>query len=93
LLYRLADGQLLDVLINNAGCYFDGNDRHVCSTNEEWEITFATNAIGPILLTDLLIENLKETASEKVFLCCRARWRVYILDFRNIFIIKILYIK
>ncbi|KAF6037306.1 hypothetical protein EB796_004386 [Bugula neritina] len=61
----LADGQLLDVLINNAGCYFDGNDRHVCSTNEEWEITFATNAIGPILLTDLLIENLKETASEK----------------------------
>lgn len=49
----------IDVLINNAGCYFSElklNDANI-------EMQFATNHLGHFLLTNLLLDNLK--AAEK----------------------------
>ena len=34
--------------------------------NAEWELTMAVNCIAPVLLTDLLIDSLKQTAAHKV---------------------------
>ncbi|MCB9185735.1 MAG: SDR family oxidoreductase [Flavobacteriales bacterium] len=49
----------IDVLINNAGCYFSE-----LKLNEDGlEMQFATNHLGHFLLTNLLMENLK--AAEK----------------------------
>ena len=56
----------MDVLINNAGCIMNYKERVTCPSNPDWEQTIAVNSIAPILLTDLLIDSLKETASAKV---------------------------
>ena len=46
----------IDVLINNAGGYW--NTRHV--TADGFERTFALNHLAPFLLTDLLLDRLKQ---------------------------------
>lgn len=69
--YRLAAGKLLDVLVNNAGMAPpEGAERVMCDHHPDWEVAMATNCLGAILLTDLLTDSLKETASEKV---CRLK--------------------
>jgi retinol dehydrogenase 14 len=52
----------IHVLINNVGGYFD--TRHV--TVDGLERTFALNHLAPFLLTNLLLEKLKQSASARV---------------------------
>jgi retinol dehydrogenase-14 len=52
----------IHVLINNVGGYFD--TRHV--TADGLERTFALNHLAPFLLTSLLLEKLKQSASARV---------------------------
>jgi NAD(P)-dependent dehydrogenase (short-subunit alcohol dehydrogenase family) len=52
----------IDVLINNAGGFW--NTRHV--TADGLERTFALNHLAPFLLTNLLLERLKQTAPARV---------------------------
>ncbi|MBA3295174.1 MAG: SDR family NAD(P)-dependent oxidoreductase [Geodermatophilaceae bacterium] len=64
---RLADEVLtslprIDVLVNNVGGYW--NTRHV--TADGLEHTFALNHLAPFLLTNLLLDRLKETAPARV---------------------------
>jgi retinol dehydrogenase-14 len=66
-LRRLADEVLqslprLDVLVNNVGGYW--NTRHV--TADGLERTFALNHLAPFLLTNLLLERLKQSAPARV---------------------------
>ena len=64
---RLTDGSYLDILINNAGLSPPpGKERAMTEYNTEWELTMAVNCIAPVLLTDLLIDSLKQTAALKV---------------------------
>lgn len=58
----LASGQPLDVLINNAGVM--PPVRQV--TDEGFELTFATNVLGPFLLTDLLLPRISESDDGRV---------------------------
>jgi retinol dehydrogenase 14 len=64
---RLADEVLqrlprIDVLVNNVGGYW--NTRHV--TADGLERTFALNHLAPFLLTNLLLNRLKESAQARV---------------------------
>lgn len=64
---RLADEVLqrhprIDVLINNVGGYW--NTRHV--TADGLEHTFAVNHLAPYLLTQLLLESLKQSTAARV---------------------------
>jgi retinol dehydrogenase 14 len=52
----------IHVLINNVGGYF--NTRH--ATADGLERTFALNHLAPFLLTNLLLEKLKQSASARV---------------------------
>jgi retinol dehydrogenase 14 len=52
----------LDVLVNNVGGYWD--TRHV--TADGLERTFALNHLAPFLLTDLLLDRLRESAPARV---------------------------
>jgi retinol dehydrogenase 14 len=65
--HRLADQVLqslgrVDVLINNVGGYW--NTRHV--TVDGLELTFALNHLAPFLLTNLLLDRLKQDAPARV---------------------------
>jgi retinol dehydrogenase 14 len=64
---RLADEVLqtlsrIDVLINNVGGYW--NNRHV--TPDGLERTFALNHLAPFLLTNLLLDRLKQSSPSRV---------------------------
>ena len=64
---RLADEMLqtyprIDVLVNNVGGYW--NTRHV--TPDGFEHTFALNHLAPFLLTNLLLDRLKQSAPARV---------------------------
>jgi retinol dehydrogenase-14 len=64
---RLADQLLhslsrIDVLVNNVGGYW--NTRHV--TADGLERTFALNHLAPFLLTNLLLDRLKQSAPARV---------------------------
>ena len=52
----------IDVLVNNAGGYW--NTRHV--TADGLERTFAINHLAPFLLTNLLLDRLKDSAPARV---------------------------
>jgi retinol dehydrogenase 14 len=52
----------IDVLVNNAGGYW--NNRHV--TADGLEHTFALNHLAPFLLTNLLLERLKQSGPARV---------------------------
>ena len=51
----------VDILVNNAGCMIDGRPL----TSEGIEVNFATNVMGPYLLTESLIDKLSKPAREK----------------------------
>lgn len=52
----------LSILVNNAGAWF--TDRRV--SPDDIELTFATNTLGPYLLTDLLLDPLRNAAHARV---------------------------
>lgn len=54
----------LDILINNAA-YFEHGAKYKLSQNSI-ELTFATNVVGPFLLTNLLIDSLKKSNDPRV---------------------------
>jgi NAD(P)-dependent dehydrogenase (short-subunit alcohol dehydrogenase family) len=54
----------LDILINNAG-YFEHGAKYKLSENNI-ELTFATNVVGPFLLTNLLFDSLKMSEDPRV---------------------------
>jgi len=57
-----AGDQRLDVLINNAGVL--PNERS--HTDEGFELTFATNVLGPFLLSELLLPKLRQSSNGRV---------------------------
>ena len=58
----LANWQRLDVLINNAGIMPLGFQRSV----DGFELTFATNHLGPFLLTNLLLPMIERSAPARI---------------------------
>ena len=61
----LAKYEVLDVLIHNAAA-FDIRQKERKLTSEGIELIWATNHIGPVLLTDLLLEGLKRSEQGRV---------------------------
>jgi len=59
--------QKLDILINNAA-YFEHGSKFKLS-DDDIELTFATNVLGPYLLTTLLIDLLKKSSDARVLNC------------------------
>jgi NAD(P)-dependent dehydrogenase (short-subunit alcohol dehydrogenase family) len=55
----------LDVLINNAGYFNHGITTYQYSA-DGLELTFATNAFGPLLMTELLLEPLAASDDPRV---------------------------
>lgn len=51
----------VDILVNNAGCMVDGRPM----TSEGIEVNFATNVMGPYLMTEKLISKLGKTKEGK----------------------------
>ena len=58
----------LDVLIHNAA-NFDLTMKHPVMTEDGLETIFATNHVGPFLLTNLLLDLLKNSAPSRVMSC------------------------
>jgi NAD(P)-dependent dehydrogenase (short-subunit alcohol dehydrogenase family) len=54
----------LDILIHNAAYFNHGENYRL--TEDNIEITFATNVVGPFLMTQLLLEHLKKSDNAKV---------------------------
>jgi light-dependent protochlorophyllide reductase len=59
-----ATGKKLSVLINNAGVGLNFKDTKRQYTKDNFELTLGTNHLGHFLLTNLLLNDLKATASE-----------------------------
>jgi len=85
---RLADEVLesfprLDVLVNNVGGYW--NTRHVTADGLE-RCTFALNHLAPFLLTNLLLDRLKQSAPARVVTVssnAHAQGRIYFDDLQG----------
>ena len=58
-----ASTERLDVLINNAGVMLLPKRVH---TDDGFEMTIGTNHLGPFLLTNLLLEKLKESKPSRI---------------------------
>ena len=72
----LASGHGLDVLVNNAGVA--GTQR---ITPDSFDLTYATNHIGPFLLTNLLLPRLQEARQGRVVnISSGAHYRVKEID-------------
>ena len=74
----------LDVLINNAGC---GNvSRSV--TADGYETTFAVNHLAPFLLTNLLLDKLKESAPARIVNVASRAHRDKEIDFDDLMSVR-----
>lgn len=76
----LSSEKRLDVLINNAGifrCPF-------MTTKEGFEMQFGVNHLGHFLLTNLLLDRLKESAPSKVVVVASALYKNGKIDFDNL---------
>jgi NAD(P)-dependent dehydrogenase (short-subunit alcohol dehydrogenase family) len=76
----LATVPRIDVLINNAGAIFD---RHAL-TSDGLERTFALNHMGYFLLTNLLLDRLKEAPAARVVSVASEAHRRAVLDFTDL---------
>jgi len=56
--------QKLDILIHNAAYFNHGED--YCLSVDNIELTFATNVVGPFLLTNLLLNHLKRSDDPRI---------------------------
>lgn len=70
----------LDVLINNAGLF--GIKRVL--TEDGYETTFAVNHLAPFLLTNLLLDTLKESAPARIVVMSSGAHRGAPLDFDDL---------
>ncbi|CAL5223524.1 g6055 [Coccomyxa viridis] len=64
-----AKNQPLHILVNNAGIHVPGGDAPEASgqrTPEGFEVTLGTNYFGHLLLTELLMDKLKESAPARI---------------------------
>jgi NAD(P)-dependent dehydrogenase (short-subunit alcohol dehydrogenase family) len=61
----LAGGDTLDVLIHNAAS-FDVSQKQAISTAEGVETIWATNHLGPVLLTELLLDALRKSTQGRI---------------------------
>eukprot|EP00914_Ancora_sagittata_P019292 GHVO01038546.1.p1 GENE.GHVO01038546.1~~GHVO01038546.1.p1 ORF type:complete len:406 (+),score=118.01 GHVO01038546.1:49-1266(+) len=57
-------GKKLHVLMNNAGIMFNPKDIKKQYTSDNFEMTMGTNYLGPFLLTNLLLDDLKATGGD-----------------------------
>ena len=78
----------LDILIHNAG-YFKHGERNYQLSLDKIELSFATNAFGPFLMTQLLFEMLKKSEDARVLNACTTNIRHYFepkrkIDFDNL---------
>jgi NAD(P)-dependent dehydrogenase (short-subunit alcohol dehydrogenase family) len=76
----LATAGRIDVLINNAGAFFD---RHEL-TEDGLERTFALNHMNYFLLTNLLLDKLKEAAPSRIVNVASEAHRGATLDFSDL---------
>jgi retinol dehydrogenase 12 len=70
----------LDVLVNNAGLVLD--KRSV--TEDGFETTFQVNHLGPFLLTNMLLDNLKAAAPSRIVNVASTAHRGVTLDFDDL---------
>lgn len=64
-----ANHQHLDILIHNAGYFHHGITSYQLSA-DGLELTFATNAFGPLLMTELLLDCLGKSEDPRVLNAC-----------------------
>ncbi len=64
----------LDILIHNAG-YFRHGEKNYQLSCDNIELSFATNAFGPLLMTDLLTDMMKESGDARVLNACTTNIR------------------
>jgi retinol dehydrogenase-14 len=76
----LAGHDRLHVLVNNAGVLLN----HRSVTADGFEATFAVNHLGPFLLTNLLLERLKQSAPSRVVNVTSAASRRGRIDFDDL---------
>lgn len=72
----------IHVLINNAGVYVPIKDR--CLTKEGFEIHFGINHLGHFLLTNLLLDRLKESAPSRIVVLTSKLLESGRIDFNNL---------
>ncbi len=70
----------IDVLVNNVGGYW--NTRHV--TADGLEHTFALNHLAPFLLTNLLLDRLKQSVPARVVAVCSNAQAIGRIDFDDL---------
>lgn len=73
----------LDVLINNAG-YFKHGEKNYQLSPDNIELSFATNAFGPFLTTQLLADLLKKSEDARVLNACTTNIRHFFEPKRKI---------
>lgn len=78
----------LDILIHNAGYFRHGEKRYQLSP-DGIELSFATNAFGPFLMTQLLVDMLKGSGDARVLNACTTNIRHFFdpkrkIDFDNL---------
>lgn len=76
----LASGRPLHVLVNNAGVVRTARE----VTEDGFERTFAVNHLAPFLLTNLLLDRLKESAPARIVTVASAAYRRAKLDFEDL---------
>jgi NAD(P)-dependent dehydrogenase (short-subunit alcohol dehydrogenase family) len=76
----LASAGKIDVLINNAGAFFD---RHAL-TEDGWERTFALNHMSYFVLGNLLLPRLQETGAARIVNVASEAHRGATLDFADL---------
>src|SRR6266481_3129064 len=76
----LANAGRIDVLVNNAGAFFD---RHAL-TEDGWERTFALNHMGYFVLANLLLARLQEAGSARIVNVASEAHRGATLEFADL---------
>ena len=64
-LQRIQD-EVIDVVINNAGIYGPRNVNFGGLNGDDWSNVFQTNVIAPLLLTQLIIEKVRNSSVKKL---------------------------
>ncbi|XP_073988445.1 retinol dehydrogenase 14-like [Rhodnius prolixus] len=74
----------IDVLINNAGVTIPHETDQNLKTKDGYEINFGTNHLGHFLLTNLLIDNLKQSAPSRIVIVSSKLHERGTIDFYNL---------